>query len=70
MAMASMAGRNVAEPVLFTGGVAMIPGMDLALEKAMAHPIGTVENPQITGALGAAILAAQKFESLVPLISS
>lgn len=55
----SMAGRKVAEPIIFTGGVALIPGMSTALEKAIGFPVLISQNPQFTGALGAAILASQ-----------
>ena len=57
--IASMVGRNVAEPIIFTGGVAMIPGMDRTLTDIIDHPITTAKNPQFTGALGAAILASR-----------
>ncbi len=53
----SMAGRKVTEPIVFTGGVALIPGMNTALEKALGFPVMISSNPQYTGALGAAILA-------------
>lgn len=56
--IAAMAGRSVQAPVVFTGGVAIVPGMDRALESALGHPISIVANPQMTGALGAAIIAA------------
>jgi len=56
--VASMAGRNVTPPVIFTGGVAMIPGMDRALQSALRHPVSVAPDPQMTGALGAAILAS------------
>lgn len=55
----SMAGRKVAEPIIFTGGVALIPGMNTALEKAIGYPVKISQNPQFTGALGAAILASR-----------
>ena len=58
--LASMAGRKVLEPVLFTGGVARIPGMDRALEESVGVPVSIADNPQYTGALGAAILAREK----------
>jgi len=58
--IASMAGRNIQEPVVFTGGVAMIPGMDRALESAIGHSIMIARDPQMTGALGAAMLAAER----------
>ncbi|MEI6970622.1 MAG: acyl-CoA dehydratase activase [bacterium] len=56
--VAVMAGRNVTTPIVFTGGVAMVPGIARALARAIGHPIRTAEQPQLTGALGAAILAA------------
>lgn len=56
----AMAGRKIAGPVVFTGGVAMIQGMDVALAAALKQPISVVPNPQMTGALGAALLAARK----------
>ncbi len=56
--VASMAGRIVNDPVVFTGGVALIPGMDLALGKAMGRSVSRVPKPQLTGALGAALIAA------------
>ncbi len=55
----SMAGRKVTEPVIFTGGVALIPGMKTALERAMGYPVKIAKNPQFTGALGAALLASK-----------
>jgi predicted CoA-substrate-specific enzyme activase len=55
-----MAGRNTTPPVIFTGGVAMIPGMPDALSAALSHPVSVAPEPQMTGALGAAILAAQQ----------
>jgi predicted CoA-substrate-specific enzyme activase len=57
--VAAMAGRNVASPVVFTGGVALIPGMDAALERTLGLPVAIAPDPQSTAALGAAILAAQ-----------
>jgi len=57
--IAAMAGRNLASPVVFTGGVALIPGMAAALESALGRPVATAPDPQTTGALGAALLAAQ-----------
>lgn len=56
---ASMAGRNVTAPILFTGGVAMVPGMARALAAALGHPVTISKKPQLTGALGAALSAAE-----------
>jgi (R)-2-hydroxyacyl-CoA dehydratese activating ATPase len=58
--VSTMAGRSLEDPVVFTGGVALVPGMSRALESALGHPISVAPQPQITGALGAAILAARK----------
>jgi predicted CoA-substrate-specific enzyme activase len=57
-------GRRVGykEQVVFTGGVARNPGVKNALEAAIGHPILVPEEPQITGALGAALLARSELE--------
>jgi activator of 2-hydroxyglutaryl-CoA dehydratase len=57
--VAAMAAGHVQPPVAFTGGVAMIAGMDRALEKTLGCSVTVVPNPQFTGALGAALLAAR-----------
>jgi predicted CoA-substrate-specific enzyme activase len=56
--VAALAGRFVSPPVYFTGGVALLAGMDRALEEALACPVRVVPRPQYTGALGAALSAA------------
>ena len=56
-----MAGRNIEPPVIFTGGVAMISGMDAALKSALGQKVTVSPDPQMTGALGAAILASGRF---------
>ena len=58
--VAAMAGRRVASPVVFTGGVALVPGMSVALGTALGEPVTVAPDPQLTCALGAAILAARK----------
>jgi predicted CoA-substrate-specific enzyme activase len=58
--VASMAGRSLEDPIVFTGGVALVPGMRQAMESALGHPVQIAPDPQITGALGAAILAARQ----------
>lgn len=55
--VAAMAGRDVAGPVVFTGGVARVSGMTHALGAAMKQPIRVAADPHMTGALGAALLA-------------
>ena len=57
--VASMAGRRVDTPIVFTGGVALISGMREAFERTLKHPVAVAPTPQMTGALGAAILAAK-----------
>jgi len=56
-----MAGRNAEPPIIFTGGVAMISGMDTALQSALGQSVTVSPEPQMTGALGAAILASDRF---------
>lgn len=56
----AMAGRNVTGPIIFTGGVAMVSGMAEALQSALGQNITVSPDPQMTGALGAAILAAER----------
>jgi len=57
--VSAMAGRMTEPPTVFTGGVAMIPGMDAALQSVLGHRVTTAPDPQTTGALGAALLAAR-----------
>jgi len=60
--LVSMAGTHLESPVVFTGGVAMISGMDIALQSALGCQIEISKCPQMTGALGAAILAAKQLK--------
>ncbi len=53
----AMMGRNFEEPVVFTGGVALIPGVDAALAEAIGTDVIVAPMPQMTGALGAALMA-------------
>lgn len=53
----SLIGRQIDDPVCFTGGVALQAGMARALEETLGRPICVVPLPQFTGALGAALLA-------------
>ncbi|MFZ1934327.1 MAG: acyl-CoA dehydratase activase [Thermoguttaceae bacterium] len=55
--VAAMTGSNVTAPVVFTGGVAMVPGMEAALSTAIGQPLSVAPQPQLTCALGAATLA-------------
>ncbi len=58
--VAAMAAGALQTPVYFTGGVALQPGMRRALEQVLARPLNIAPQPQFTGALGAAILAAAR----------
>jgi activator of 2-hydroxyglutaryl-CoA dehydratase len=50
------------EAVVMTGGVAKNVGVVNALEKQMGLPILLPQEPQLVGALGAALLAAKRQE--------
>jgi len=56
----SLVGRSILAPVCFTGGVALQAGMVRALEAALQCTVRVASLPQFTGALGAAILAAER----------
>ena len=56
----AMAAGSVVSPVVLTGGVALISGIDWALARALDCPVTVVPDPQMTGAIGAAILAAKQ----------
>lgn len=58
----SMAGRGVEPPVYFTGGVALQSGMVQALAEALSCEVRVAPQPQFTGALGAALLAARRHQ--------
>jgi predicted CoA-substrate-specific enzyme activase len=57
--VAAMVGRTMDPPIVFTGGVALIPGMDVALQSTLGHPVAVAPEPMMTGALGAALLACR-----------
>lgn len=60
--VAGMLGRDLEPPVIFTGGVALVPGMVEALESVLEVPVRVAPEPQMTGALGAALLACRRGE--------
>jgi (R)-2-hydroxyacyl-CoA dehydratese activating ATPase len=57
--IAALARGRAEPPVVFTGGVALVAGMRGALSEALGAPVRVAPDPQMTGALGAALLAAQ-----------
>lgn len=56
--VAALAGGDLPGPVAFTGGVALLPGFAEVLGRALGASVAVPEQPQFTGALGAALLAA------------
>lgn len=56
--IAGMAGQRLVGPVVFTGGVARANGMRRTLTLAIDAPVRVPPDPQTTGALGAALIAA------------
>jgi predicted CoA-substrate-specific enzyme activase len=56
----ALAGHTIEPPIIFTGGVALVSGMDIALQSTLGKKITISPDPQMTGALGAAILASRK----------
>lgn len=60
--IAAMIGRRIEAPVVLTGGVARVGGMAEALSAALGCPVSVAPDPQYTGALGAALLAADARE--------
>jgi (R)-2-hydroxyacyl-CoA dehydratese activating ATPase len=62
--VAAMTGRSIAQPIVFTGGVALVSGMVAALQTILRHEVTIAPQPQTTGALGAALLAARQLRGL------
>jgi predicted CoA-substrate-specific enzyme activase len=58
----ALTGRGAAPPIAFTGGVALLPGMTRALEQTLECSVTVAPLPQYTGALGAALLAGERFK--------
>ena len=64
--VATLARGAFAPPVVLTGGVALVPGMSAALAQAIGQPVCVADDPQMTGAVGAAILACQHVRGGAP----
>ncbi len=58
--IAAMVGSAVNGPVVFTGGVALVGGMAAALEQVLERPVTVAPYPQLTGAIGAALMASRQ----------
>jgi predicted CoA-substrate-specific enzyme activase len=63
--VATLAGRGLVSPVVFTGGVALIPGMREALSRVLECPLVLAPEPQLTAAHGAAILACERLSQAI-----
>lgn len=61
--VAAMAGRSLASPVALTGGVALLEGMAETLAEVLGVAVTVPPHPRFTGALGAALLAAEKTDT-------
>ncbi len=59
-AMAARLGIGKASSIMMTGGVARNIGVVRAMEKALGYPINVSPHAQMTGAIGAARLAARQ----------
>jgi predicted CoA-substrate-specific enzyme activase len=58
--MATLAADRAERPVVFAGGVALIPGMASALSRALTCEVTVASAPQLTGAIGAALMACRE----------
>lgn len=58
--VSALANRLIVPPVCFTGGVALLAGMARALQEVLSCAVCVAPQPQFTGALGAALLAAER----------
>lgn len=58
----AMAGRKFDLPIIFTGGVAIVSGMRAALQATLKQNVAVSPDPQMTAALGAAILASDQLK--------
>lgn len=56
--VAALAGGDLPGPVVFAGGVALLPGFADDLARALGTAVTVPPLPQLNGALGAALLAA------------
>jgi predicted CoA-substrate-specific enzyme activase len=55
-------GKKIEDKVVFQGGVAANAGLRKAFEKLLKAPVYVPENFEVMGAIGSAILAAEKME--------
>jgi len=58
----SMTGGETIEPIVLCGGVALVPGVREALARRLGHPVVVPDQPQLTGAIGAALIGWERLE--------
>jgi len=61
--VAALAGSKLEPPVVFTGGAALIPGMDKFLSEALGRELTIVPDPRMSAARGAALIACDEMRS-------
>ncbi len=64
------AGKDILPPIVFQGGVAYNPGMVRAFEEELGFKPDIPPHPELTGALGAALLAKKEVEEISSRLSS
>ncbi|MBI5725723.1 MAG: 2-hydroxyglutaryl-CoA dehydratase [Planctomycetes bacterium] len=60
--LTALAGGRLDDPIVLTGGVAMIPGLADVIAKVLDRQVQVSARPQYTGAIGAAIIACSRPE--------
>jgi len=63
-AMALMKRVGLEEEIMFVGGVARQRGMVKALEETLKKKVNVSDEPEMIGALGAALLALRRLEKI------
>jgi activator of 2-hydroxyglutaryl-CoA dehydratase len=63
-ALALLKRSGMEDEVTFVGGVARQKGMVKALEETLKRKVNVSEEPELVGALGAALLALRRLEKL------
>jgi len=61
--VAALAGSKLEPPAVFTGGAALIPGMDKFLAEALGRELTVVPDPRMSAARGAALIACDEMRT-------
>jgi predicted CoA-substrate-specific enzyme activase len=62
--VSGMLGGDIVAPIIFTGGVARFSAMRKGMERIVGMKMETPEHPELTGALGAALIASERVEKI------